>query len=183
MSKTTALRREQARDILRELCPVGSMVYTNLRSVSKSGMTREISVHLAQPGGGIRDVTQLVADAAGFNMSPTRYALKVGGCGMDMGFHVVYSLGHALYPDGVRCTGSNGYTTKSNRSTIPACLSNDHVNDYGDLRRQYDAEHDGIHEGGREYVSDRQDWIRAQPTYTRKRTHRDGGYALKQNWI
>ena len=26
--------------------------------------------------------------------------LRVSGCGMDMGFHVVYNLGYALWPDG-----------------------------------------------------------------------------------
>lgn len=39
-----------------------------------------------------------VADAVGW---PERDgAIVVGGCGMDMGFHLVYTLGRYLYPDG-----------------------------------------------------------------------------------
>ena len=30
----------------------------------------------------------------------TTGGLVIGGCGMDMGFHVVYNLGRAMWPDG-----------------------------------------------------------------------------------
>ena len=26
--------------------------------------------------------------------------IKIGGCGMDMGFYLVYNLGYTLYPNG-----------------------------------------------------------------------------------
>lgn len=43
-------------------------------------------------------------------------ALVVNGCGMDMGFHVVYELGYTLYGrDGFICIGER-------------CPSNDHSN-------------------------------------------------------
>ncbi len=40
-------------------------------------------------------------------------ALVVGGCGMDMGFHIVYNLGRVLFPDGfkVEGRGRNGDTS------------------------------------------------------------------------
>jgi len=48
--------------------------------------------------------------------------ITVGGCGMDMGFHVVYSLSSYLYRDGFECIGdSEGWGKK--------CPSNDHCND------------------------------------------------------
>jgi len=41
--------------------------------------------------------------------------IRVGGCGMDMGFHLIYSLSRILYPNGFDCIGDN-------------CPSNDHFN-------------------------------------------------------
>jgi hypothetical protein len=73
-------------------------VYTILRSVSASGMTRHISLKVAD-GSSIYDITYLTAkvlgdklhDRNGFN------TIKVNGCGMDMGFHIVYSLSSVLF--------------------------------------------------------------------------------------
>jgi hypothetical protein len=49
-----------------------------------------------------------------------RDGLVVGGCGMDMGWHIIYNLGRALFPDGHTCTGRNEYPSP--------CPSNDHSN-------------------------------------------------------
>lgn len=103
---------EQARADLRELLPPGSTVHTILRHVSKSGMSRRLSL-LAMTPDGPRDVTYMAAVAADFKMNGDH--ILVGGCGMGMGFHAVYCLSHALYPDGVPCAGDN-------------CASNDHFN-------------------------------------------------------
>ena len=56
-----------------------------------------------------------VAEVTGFSRDKDSGALRVGGCGMDMGFHVVYSLGSTLYPNGYPCAGTG-------------CRSNDHFN-------------------------------------------------------
>ena len=42
--------------------------------------------------------------------------IKISGCGMDMGFEIVYQIGRALWPDGVPCIGEG-------------CHSNDHSNE------------------------------------------------------
>ena len=55
------------------------------------------------------------AKALGYTMDRDREGLRVSGCGMDMGFHVVYSLSRVLYPDGFECIGEG-------------CPSNDHSN-------------------------------------------------------
>lgn len=94
------------------------MVYTILRHTSASGMTRHISVIFPKIENGeirMRDITYLVGKALGYKIQDRNGALVVGGCGMDMGFHVVYSLSHILYPDGFDCIGGN-------------CPANDHVN-------------------------------------------------------
>ena len=89
------ITRDEALADLREIFPVGTEVRTILRHASRSGMTRAISV--ISPD--LRDVSYLVSRVTGFKMDPKYEGLKVGGCGMDMGYHVVYSLSRALYRD------------------------------------------------------------------------------------
>ena len=73
-------------------------VYTILRRVSASGMTRHISLKIAQ-GGEIYDITYNTALALGDKLHSVDgfNTLKVNGCGMDMGFHLVYSLSSVLF--------------------------------------------------------------------------------------
>ena len=40
-----------------------------------------------------------VATIIDYRQNDRKGALIVGGCGMDMGFHVVYSLARSLYPE------------------------------------------------------------------------------------
>lgn len=73
-------------------------LYTNLKHVSSSGMSRDMKV-LAAVGGEIVDVTWYVA-RLGIGTLKERNGqrvIRVGGCGMDMGFHVVYSVSAVLY--------------------------------------------------------------------------------------
>ncbi len=73
-------------------------VYTVLRSVSSSGMTRHISLKVAQ-GDDIYDITYLAAQVLGDKVYDKHghNTLKVNGCGMDMGFSVVYNLSSVLF--------------------------------------------------------------------------------------
>lgn len=91
---------KEAKNMLLTILRPGDTVYTILRHVSNSGMSRAIDVYQIidnQP----RCITHLVAQVLGYSQDKKHdYALKVGGCGMDMGFHIVYSLSCALYcPD------------------------------------------------------------------------------------
>jgi hypothetical protein len=47
-----------------------------------------------------------------FKRDGKREGLRVSGCGMDMGFDIVYNLGRFLFPkgDGKTVTGRNGDT-------------------------------------------------------------------------
>ena len=73
-------------------------VYTILRRVSASGMTRHISLKVAQ-GGNIFDITYTAALALGEKLHDVNgfNTLKVNGAGMDMGFHLVYNLSSVLF--------------------------------------------------------------------------------------
>lgn len=76
----------------------GSTVYTVLRSVSSSGMSRTLSLKVASEGK-ILDLTYyagIVLDWPIVEVNGSR-ALRVGGCGMDMGFHTVYTLSRVLF--------------------------------------------------------------------------------------
>lgn len=78
----------------------GDTVYTVLRSVSSSGMSRTISLKVAR-NGKILDLTYFASVVLGWPLVEKNgsRALRVGGCGMDMGFHTVYSLAAALFRD------------------------------------------------------------------------------------
>jgi hypothetical protein len=76
----------------------GSTVYTVLRSVSSSGMTRHISLLVAH-GDEITDITYYAAGVLGdslYERNGSR-SIRVNGAGMDMGFHLVYNLSSVLF--------------------------------------------------------------------------------------
>jgi len=78
----------------------GDTVYTIIRSVSSSGMSRTISLKVAR-GGQILDLTYFASVVLGWPLVEKNgsRALRVGGCGMDMGFHTVYTLASILFRD------------------------------------------------------------------------------------
>lgn len=92
-----ALERE-AMKRLRQSLRRGSTVYTVLRGASSSGMSRTISLHVIR-GGELRDITAAAARAMGYKVvrAPMGEGIRVGGCGMDMGFHLVYNLSRSLF--------------------------------------------------------------------------------------
>ena len=68
-------------------------IYTVLDHVSQSGMTRYISAF----------VPVMLDDGTGYkypDIACIARERKVGGCGMDMGFHLAYNMFLEAYPDG-----------------------------------------------------------------------------------
>lgn len=104
---------------LRKVLKPGDTVYTVLRHVSRSGMSRNIDLYYIAESKPVR-ISAYVGHAIGTPQSLKNWersqGLTVGGCGMDMGFHLVYALGRVLYPHGFACVGER-------------CQSNDHSND------------------------------------------------------
>jgi hypothetical protein len=93
------LDRDYCKDkLLEHYLMEGQTVYTVLRSVSASGMTRAISLFIAQEGE-IVDITYYAAGATGSRLVQREgyRAISVGGAGMDMGFHLVYNLASVLF--------------------------------------------------------------------------------------
>lgn len=102
MSKTaTNPEKTEALANLREWLPKGSTVYTILRGVSRSGISRDIGLVIlcADESGKpfFRHPNHAAATVLGLSLK--RDAMRVIGCGMDMGFHIVSTLSRALYGD------------------------------------------------------------------------------------
>lgn len=127
MSKISKSEREESIRQLRKLLRPGMTVYTILRHRSASGMSRVIDLVIpvkdyrneypknadgttdydAKPrkvykGLTMRAIGWNAARAMNDTWDHNREGIKVGGCGMDMGFHLVYNLGSTLWPKGTR---------------------------------------------------------------------------------
>lgn len=90
----------------------GDTIYTVLRHVSRSGMQRKIDLYAIKDG-----TPQWLSGWAAVLLGMPRddQGIKIGGCGMDMGFELVYNLGRVLNSEGVKCAGDK-------------CASNEHGN-------------------------------------------------------
>lgn len=110
LSKAKQAERDEAIQKLRAWFPKGSTVYTNVEHVSRSGMMRHISVWgyrrdeegkiAMDPNGEPYRVHPNYAVSTALGWSMARDAVKVSGCGMDMCFHLVYTLSHVIHGDG-----------------------------------------------------------------------------------
>ncbi len=104
--KKTNVVRDEAVAWLRACVEPGSTLYTTMTHVAKSGISRRIKVFMVVPdegGGGdhqIWNISGWVAEATNRKKHSTEMSVVVNGCGMDMGFELVYTLGRALFPDG-----------------------------------------------------------------------------------
>lgn len=116
MTEAQKAERAEAIERLREILKPGDTVHTILRHVSRSGMQRSISCIILDKDGP-HEIDWLVRQAMGEKIDRTNGGIKVGGCGMDMGFHLVYSLSRTLFRNGFRCAGEKR-----------RCPSNDHSN-------------------------------------------------------
>lgn len=146
--------KAEALATLRKLCPPGTTVYTKLNHVSRSGMSRSITPFI-MIGNEPRYIAYSVAVL--FNQSRDKYdGIRVSGCGMDIGFHLVYNLSYLLYPEGF--------------STIGKSPTGKHTGQFA-TREAY---HDAIVNGWTFRIGrngDTSGW------------DDDGGYALSQRWI
>lgn len=156
MARVSKSDQAEAIERLRGLVKPGDTVYTVLRSVSRSGMSRSIDIYKFETDDRTGRPVKVwlsynVAHAGIGSWDDARKCVKVGGVGMDMGFHLVYSLSSRLFRDGFGCIGEG-------------CPSNDHSN--GD--RDYTP-----HSAPRDDTS----------TPGAAHWHAQGGYALRHEWI
>jgi hypothetical protein len=100
---TTATAKQLDREyavskLLEHYVREGATVYTIQRSVSASGLTRHISLFVANEGE-INEITYYAAQTLDekLNMSNGHRSIRVSGTGMDMGFYLVYNLSSVLF--------------------------------------------------------------------------------------
>ena len=110
MTASEKARRADAVAELRETLRKGDEIHLVLNSVSESGMTRWVTpyffVPAKTPSGG-RSARKVDRKWLGFWVSEAlgltlvgHERIKLEGCGMDMGFALVYDLSSVLYGDG-----------------------------------------------------------------------------------
>lgn len=95
--------KQEAITTLLKLVKPNDIIYTDIKSVSSSGMSRQIACYIGylndngQPR--IKEITWFVSKACELKIG-SKGGLLVSGCGMDMAFSVVYNLGRTLWPNG-----------------------------------------------------------------------------------
>ena len=98
--------KQESLESLKEWIKKGDILHTTVNHVSRSGMMRHMSVkHLKATDNPERPVNvsnydYQIARVLDLPEAPDYQGVKVGGCGMDMGFHLVYTLSRKLFDDG-----------------------------------------------------------------------------------
>ena len=222
MTKVSNADRVEAIEELRSLLNPGDTVYTVLKHVSRSGMMRIITPLILRADStkvfnarGIRAnadspryvtldesmmgryyLGYLAHKALGWSID-NDHGVKVDGCGMDMGFHLVYCLSSVIFRDGFDCGGER-------------CTSCEHFNTRWyicatcgkGLEQKHFATIEEPTEANRFRmgVTEGREWYGTEPKFTRLSRshnvavcsqecadapwhHRDGGYALTQKWL
>jgi hypothetical protein len=101
MKKITQADRQDAIKRLRKLLKPGATVYTVLRHRSASGMYRVVDVYIIKQNTPLR-LSWSVALATDAGYDTKHEGVKAPGCGLDVGFQIVYNLGAALWPKGTK---------------------------------------------------------------------------------
>lgn len=102
--------QERLRDLLKDLKTRkmyrdGKLVnipvlYTIIRHVARSGMSRSIDVIAIFEDGEHLNLSYWIANAMDFRIDQKNGGIIMTGSGMDMGFALVYNLASALYGNG-----------------------------------------------------------------------------------
>lgn len=90
------IKIEQAVKDIKKIVKKGNTIYTVLRHVSKSGMFRRISCYVIK-GNKPLYLDYYISDILSSVKLTDKQGLGVSGCGMDMGFSIVYDLSWALF--------------------------------------------------------------------------------------
>jgi hypothetical protein len=122
--KKTDKDKQDAIDQLREWLKPGDTVYTILEHVSRSGMSRTIRVVVpyVRDDGRIDHLHPNYSVAKAIGARRKGDGIVMGGCGMDMGFALVYELSSVLYGH-LRCEACGKYPSGEYRTIIDAMIT------------------------------------------------------------
>jgi len=93
--------KQQAMEFLRKVVREGSTIYTVLRHVSQSGLTRSISVY-AIVDNEVVYLDWYVATVLNLKQDIKHDGIKISGVGSDLGFEIVYNLSYCLFGNGYK---------------------------------------------------------------------------------
>lgn len=99
MSATKQAEQAEAIVFLRKRVRPGAVVFLYITHAARSGMSRRIRTFIIRNGVPC-DIGPWVARALGYRRNRDDGGIVVGGAGMDMGFHLVDGLSHALFGKG-----------------------------------------------------------------------------------
>jgi len=86
----------EAKGIERTIRVSVPVLFTRVESVARSGMSRTISVYAIRESEPL-NISHIIAPLAGGSYVPDLRAVRIGGCGMDMGFALICNLSYALF--------------------------------------------------------------------------------------
>src|SRR5690554_4179642 len=92
--------QNEAIENLKKMLSPGDTVYHTVKNVARSGMSCTISFFIVRDGE-IENIDWEVSNALQRRLK-SGVGVHVQGCGMDMGFETVYSIGRKLFPDGFK---------------------------------------------------------------------------------
>ena len=72
-----------------------TLVYGKVIHVSQSGMSRDIAFYMLD-GSRMVNISSQIAQVLDWRTDSQKNAVKVGGCGMDMVFHTIYTLSEVM---------------------------------------------------------------------------------------
>jgi thiamine pyrophosphate-dependent acetolactate synthase large subunit-like protein len=101
MARLTKEEKQIAYNNLKEYVKEGDTIYTIVKKVAPSGMSRQMAV-IVRTDTGISNISWWVARALGYRMCKGRDCFSISGCGQDMGFAVAYDIGAELFGDGYK---------------------------------------------------------------------------------
>ena len=101
MARLTKEEIQIAKDNMGRYVNEGDTIYTIVKKVAPSGMSRQMSV-IVRTDTGISNISWWVARALGYRMCKDRSCFSIAGCGQDMGFAVAYDIGATLFGDGYK---------------------------------------------------------------------------------
>lgn len=174
-TKPSQAKIEQSKKDLRKLVKPGDTLYVKLNHRSASGMYRCIDVFVIKKNEPLR-LSWSVAEVTGLGYDRKHEGVRASGCGMDMGFHVVYELSHALYSKGYKCKGKgkcpSNYHNNYRSFDYCQCHENDHN------QRVYDND-----EGQSTLCTKCENGKVKNPEPQRYDLVHTDGYALKHRWL
>lgn len=142
-----------------------------------------IDLKVIDKDGSVWHIGYNAALATGLPYDRKSEGVKIGGCGMDMGFALVSSLGHALWPEGYECLGDK-CPDPSHVNYRQTCKNCGHTAYWHREARREDADDSHADSSCAYGGCTCQEYIPGDPDPRGPGVHhKESDYALKHSWL